>query len=110
EKRRTEWSCDNVTTDYEKICADPNIDAVIIATPNFTHRPITLAAAKYGKHVMCEKPLGLDAQEVRDMYHACRDSKVVHMTAFTYRFAPSMRNIRHPATSGTLGALGHVRT
>jgi len=110
EKRRSEWSCDNITTDYEKICADPNIDAVIIATPNFTHRPITLAAAKHGKHVMCEKPLGLDAQEVRDMYHACRDAQVVHMTAFTYRFAPSMRYMRHLATSGALGELRHFRS
>ena len=110
EKRRQEWSCENVTTDYEKICADPNIDAVIIATPNFTHRPITLAAAKHGKHVMCEKPLGLDAQEVRDMYHACRDAKVVHMTAFTYRFAPSMRYMRHLVTSGALGELRHFRS
>ena len=110
EKRRTDWACENVTTDFEAICADPNIDAVIIATPNFTHKPITLAAAKHGKHVMCEKPLGLNAAEVRAMYHACRDAKVVHMTAFTYRFAPGMRYIRHLATSGALGELRHFRS
>ncbi|HMC09724.1 MAG TPA: Gfo/Idh/MocA family oxidoreductase, partial [Pirellulaceae bacterium] len=110
EKRRTDWACENVTTDFEAICADPNIDAVIIATPNFTHKPITLAAAKHGKHVMCEKPLGLNAAEVRAMYRACRDAKVVHMTAFTYRFAPSMRYMRHLATSGALGELRHFRS
>ena len=88
----------------------PNVDAVIIATPNFTHKPITLAAAKHGKHVMCEKPLGLNAGEVRAMYHACRDAKVVHMTAFTYRFAPSMRYLRHLAKSGALGELRHFRS
>ena len=110
EKRRTEWGCEHVTTDFEAVCADPNIDAVIIATPNFTHKPITLAAARYGKHVMCEKPLGLDAAEVRAMYTACRDAKVVHMTAFTYRFAPSMRYMRHLATSGALGELRHFRS
>jgi len=110
DKRRTDWSCDNATTDYEAICADPNIDAVIIATPNFTHKPITFAAARHGKHVMCEKPLGLDAAEVRAMYRACRDAHVVHMTAFTYRFAPSMRYLRHLATSGALGQLRHFRS
>jgi predicted dehydrogenase len=110
EKRRGEWKCDNATTDFETICADPSIDAVIIATPNFTHKPITLAAAKHGKHVMCEKPLGLNAVDVRTMYHACRDAKVVHMTAFTYRFAPSMRYMRHLATSGALGELRHFRS
>src|SRR5262245_34896904 len=74
EKRRTDWGCENVTTDFEAICADPNIAAVIVATPNFTHKPIALAAANHGKHVMCEKPLGLNAAEVRAMYRACRDA------------------------------------
>src|SRR5437879_1313951 len=73
DKRCKDWSCDHVTTDFEAICADPDIDAVIVATPNFTHKPIALAAAKHGKHVMCEKPLGLNAGEVRAMYQACRD-------------------------------------
>lgn len=109
-KRRQDWKIDKVTTDFEAICADPDVDAVIIATPNFTHQAITLAAAKYGKHVMCEKPLGLDAGEVRAMYHACRDAGVVHMTAFTYRFAPSMRYMRHLAHSGALGELRHFRS
>lgn len=110
EKRRFDWGIDNVTTDYEALCADPHVDAVIIATPNFTHQPITLAAARHGKHVMCEKPLGLDAGEVRAMYRACREAGVVHMTAFTYRFAPSMRYLRHLATSGALGELRHFRS
>src|SRR5688572_27109214 len=110
EKRRADWGCENVTTEFDALCADPNIDAVIIATPNFTHKPITLAAARHGKHVMCEKPLGLNAAEVRAMYRACRDAKVVHMTAFTYRFAPSMRYMRHLAHSGALGGLRHFRS
>jgi predicted dehydrogenase len=110
EKRRKDWNCDFVTTDFQTICADPNVDAVIIATPNFTHQAITLAAAKHGKHVMCEKPLALNSAEVRSMYHACRDAGVVHMTAFTYRFAPSMRYMRHLAKSGALGELRHFRS
>jgi predicted dehydrogenase len=110
ERRRQDWGIATVTTDYEKACADPNIDAVVIATPNYTHRPITLAAARHRKHVLCEKPLGLNAGEVRDMYHAARDAGVVHMTAFTYRFAPSMKYLRHLATSGQLGQLRHFRS
>jgi predicted dehydrogenase len=110
DKRRKDWGCENVTTDFEQICADPSVDAVIIATPNFTHKPITLAAAKHGKHVMCEKPLGLNAAEVRAMYTACRDRKLVHMTAFTYRFAPSMRYLRQLCKSGALGELRHFRS
>ena len=110
ERRRNDWGVQTVSTDYEEVCADPNVDAVVIATPNWTHKPIALAAAANGKHVMCEKPLGLNASEVRAMYHACRDAGVVHMTAFTYRFAPSMRYLRHLLRSGELGEPRHFRS
>lgn len=110
EKRKSEWNVDRATTDPEEVCLDPDIDAVIIATPNFTHRPIAVAAAKAGKHVMCEKPLGLNAGEVRGMYETCRDAGVVHMTAFTYRFAPSMRYLKHLLQSGDLGSPRHFRS
>jgi len=110
EQRRGDWSVDYVTTDYRQICEDPQIDALIIATPNFTHLPIALAAAGHGKHVMCEKPLGLNAREVRMMYHAAREADVVHMTAFTYRFAPSMRYMRHLLHTGALGTPRHFRS
>jgi predicted dehydrogenase len=110
ERRRQEWAIDRVTTDPAALCADPQIDAVIIATPNFTHREIVVAAARAGKHIMCEKPLGLNAGEVREMYHAARDAGVVHMTAFTYRFAPSMRYLKHLVSTGALGAPRHFRS
>lgn len=110
ERRRVDWQINRLTTDFEELCADPEIDAVIVATPNFTHHDIALAAARHKKHIMCEKPLGLNAGEVRAMYHACRDAGVVHMTAFTYRFAPSMRYMRHLLTSGALGQPRHFRS
>jgi predicted dehydrogenase len=109
EQRKQEWGV-AVTADYRALCADPGVDAVIIATPNFTHKPIALAATAAGKHVMCEKPLGLNAGEVRAMYEAARDAGVVHMTAFTYRFAPSMRYLRHLVKSGALGTPRHFRS
>lgn len=110
EKRKSDWGIDRVTTDAYELCAAADIDAVIIATPNFTHKPIALAAAAGGKHVMCEKPLGLNANEVSAMYQECRDAGVVHMTAFTYRFAPSMRYLKHLLDSGSLGAPRHFRS
>ena len=63
EQRKNEWGPAKYTTNYEDIAADPDIDAVIIATPNFTHKPIALACIAAGKHVMCEKPLGLNFAE-----------------------------------------------
>jgi predicted dehydrogenase len=110
EARRKDWGIEKVTTDFAAICSDSEIDAVVIATPNFTHRPMAVAAAKAGKHIMCEKPLGLNAAEVREMYVAARDAGVVHMTAFTYRFAPAMRYLRHLVKSGALGQPRHFRS
>jgi predicted dehydrogenase len=110
EKRRNEWNVAQATTDPLELCSSNAIDAVVIATPNDTHRPIAVAAANAGKHVMCEKPLGLSAGEVRAMYEAARDAGVVHMTAFTYRFAPAMRYLRHLLKSGALGTPRHFRS
>ncbi len=109
-RRQAEWNVEHATTDALVLCSSDQIDAVVIATPNDLHRPIAVAAAKAGKHVMCEKPLGLSAGEVRSMYEAARDAGVVHMTAFTYRFAPAMRYLRHLLKSGALGTPRHFRS
>jgi predicted dehydrogenase len=109
-KRAADWGVALATTDPIGLVQSDAIDAAIIATPNFTHHPIATAAARAGKHVMCEKPLGLNAGEVRAMYEAARDARVVHMTAFTYRFAPSMRYLRHLLNSGALGTPRHFRS
>ena len=110
EKRRADWGVTELSTDPIAVATSPNVDAVIIATPNDTHKLISVAAAQAGKHVMCEKPLGLNAGEVRAMYEAARDNNVVHMTAFTYRFAPSMIYMRHLLKSGVLGEPRHFRS
>jgi predicted dehydrogenase len=109
-RRQKEWEASFFTSDFRAACTRDDVDAVIIATPNYTHREIAVTAAQAGKHVMCEKPLGLNAAEVREMYHACRDAGVVHMTAFTYRFAPSMRYLRHLLLQGALGEPRHFRS
>jgi len=109
-RRRKDWGVERVSGDCLALCADPEVDAVIVATPNFTHEPIVMAAAEHGKHILCEKPLGLSAEQARQMYHAARRAGVVHMTAFTYRFAPSMRYLKHLVQSGALGQPRHFRS
>ena len=110
DQRKKEWGKAKYTTDYQQIANDPDIDAVIIATPNFTHRDIALACIEGGKHVMCEKPLGVSYAEAAEMYHAAEAKGVRHMTAFTYRFAPSMRYLRQLLKSGALGHPRHFRS
>ncbi len=72
ERRKSEWGVSIASTDPIGVATHPDVDAVVIATPNFTHRPIALAAARAGKHIMAEKPLGLNKGEVREMYVAAR--------------------------------------
>jgi len=110
EKRRQDWNIDKLYTDYADLARDPAVDAVIIATPNDTHCDIALACLEEGKHLMCEKPLGVNFDEARRMYQAARDKNVKHLTAFTYRFAPSMRYLRHLVKSGMLGEPRHFRS
>jgi predicted dehydrogenase len=91
------------------LAAEDGIDAVIIATPNHVHRDIALAAIRAGKHVLCEKPIAMDTAQAREMYDAAERARVRHMTAFTYRFVPAMRYLKHLVTSGALGTPRHFR-
>jgi predicted dehydrogenase len=110
ERRRVEWNVPFASTKAEEVIRLQEVDAVVIATPNNTHCSLALEAARFGKHILCEKPLGLNASEVRQMLEAARNARVVHMTAFTYRFAPSMRYLRHLLKSGSLGTPRHFRS
>jgi predicted dehydrogenase len=96
-------------SDYTAVVAARDIDAVVVATPNHVHAPIALAASGTGKHVLCEKPLGMNQAETETMAVAAARAGVVHMTAFTYRFIPAIRWMRRLITDGTLGTLYHVR-
>ncbi len=94
---------------YQELLAQPEIDAVVIATPNHLHREMALAAFAAGKHVLCEKPLALNAAEAQEMLQAARQSGRVHKTAFTYRYAPAVRYLKQLVDQGELGVIRMVR-
>src|SRR6185503_12063443 len=73
---------------FKEIVTRDDVQAVIIATPNFTHAPIAHAAIAAGKHVLCEKPIAMSYSEAKGMAEAADRAGVRHMTAFTYRFVP----------------------
>jgi predicted dehydrogenase len=88
---------------YEALLADPDIDAVYIPLPNHLHMPWTIKAAEAGKHVLCEKPIALNAAEAERMEQACRDAGVVLAEAFMYRHHPRYERIREIVQSGEIG-------
>ena len=93
---------------YEALLADPEIDAVYIPLPNHRHAEWTVAAARAGKHVLCEKPLALTAAQAQEMVDACRDAGVLLLEAFMYRHHPSWIAARELVESGRIGRLQAV--
>lgn len=103
-QRSSEWSCPKTSTDFHEVISADDVDAVVIATANQTHVEIASAALEAGKHVMCEKPLGLESAEVKTLVELAEAKPdLVNMTAFTYRFSPAMRQLMQLKASGTLG-------
>ena len=95
---------------YEALLADPDVDAVYNPLPNDLHAPWTIAAAGAGKHVLCEKPLGMDAVEAERMIAACEEAGVLLMEAFMYRLHPTWEAVRELVISGRIGELRAVQS
>lgn len=91
---------------YEELLADPEIDAVYNPLPNHLHVPLTVQAAKAGKHVLCEKPVALNAAEAEQLRQCPKDRLV--MEAFMVRFHPQWLRAREIVQSGALGELKSV--
>lgn len=88
----------------EDLFADPGIDAVYIATPVNFHAPQTIAAARAGKHVLCEKPMALTVDECDRMIEVCRDSGVTFGIAYYRRFYPVLVRAKEILDSGEIGS------
>jgi len=92
---------------YAEMLADPDIDAVYNPLPNHLHVPLTLEAARAGKHVLCEKPIALDAADAERLLQAPKDRLIAE--AFMVRFHPQWHRARDIVRSGELGEIRAVR-
>jgi len=93
---------------YQELLRDADVDAVYIPLPNSLHREWTIKAAEQGKHVLCEKPLALNAAEGREMIAACAANQVLLMEAFMYRYTDRTRQVLDVLRSGALGEIKFI--
>ena len=97
------------TADWRVLVNDPKVEAVVIASPQETHREIALAAFARGKHVFCEKPLGMSLVESRAMLQAAEASGCIHMTGFNYIRTPASQLARQIIAAGEIGEITFFR-
>jgi predicted dehydrogenase len=93
---------------YAELLADPAIDAVVLATPHSQHCEQIIAAAKAGKHVFTEKPLGVDLADAERAVAACAEHKVTLAVGYNWRFQPALQEAKRMLDDGRLGKLLHI--
>jgi predicted dehydrogenase len=103
------WGYESVETDWRKLIARKDIDAIDICTPNNMHREIALAAAAAGKTILCEKPLAMNSQEGAEMAAAVEKAGVANMVWYNYRRVPAVTLAKKLIDEGRLGKIFHYR-
>ena len=101
----TEFGAERAYTDYHDLLADPDIEAVYVPLPNHLHMEWSIAALEAGKHVLCEKPLALNAEQARRMADAAQAADRMLLEAFMYRMGPTTVRLIEIIRSGALGEL-----
>lgn len=102
-----QWEIPHWTTDAEELLGG-DLDAVVIATSNDSHEPLTLAALDHGLHVLCEKPMALTPESAQTMATRARDVGAITLVPFTYRYMPTNRYLKRLITEGFLGRPFHL--
>ena len=93
----------SVTQDWRDVVTHPEVDLVIVATPDALHHEAVMACAEAGKHLLCEKPIGANVREACEMWSAYRDSGLAHYVPYWTRYHPLFESAREIVRQGTLG-------
>ena len=97
-------------TDYQALLDDENVDAVYIPLPNALHLEWVLKAAAAGKHILCEKPLALNEEQVREMFAAAKKHGVLLEEAYAYRHAQLVKKVKEIVDSGVIGKIRYLES
>jgi predicted dehydrogenase len=103
------WGFSRASDDWQTVCNDPDIDVVDICTPNHLHKEMALAAAAAGKHIYCEKPLGLSGPEALEIWQAAKSASVQTSMGFNYMCNPLLGLARDMIASGEIGEVYNFR-
>ena len=101
-------SIKNIHDSYEALLADPEVDAIYVATPHPEHAAWVIRALNAGKPILCEKPMGLNHPQVMAMVAAAEQNSVFLMEAFMYRTLPQTAQIQAAINEGKIGAVRHI--
>jgi len=104
------WGYESIETDWRALVARKDIDLIDIASPNNTHADIAIAAARAGKMVLCEKPLGRTAEEARAMVSAVESANVRNMVWYNYRRVPAVMLLKKLLEENRFGRIFHYRS
>jgi len=103
-----EFGISSVYTDAEELLDDAPVDAISVVTSDAAHCPVSLAAIRRGKHVLCEKPLAVNYPEAREMAAAAKRKGVINLVNLSYRNAPALHKAHELVASGAIGRVMHV--
>ena len=95
---------------YDALLADPEVEAVYIPLPNHLHCEWTIRALRSGKHVLCEKPLAVSAQQAEEMFRAAAANGVCLMEAFAYLHSPFVRAVKAELDAGAIGEVRYLES
>ena len=109
EEARRRFGFDEASSDWRSVVARPDIDVVDICTPNNVHAEIAIAAAKAGKHILCEKPLALGLAQTQSMFAVARANRVMLLEAYPYYFQPQSAAMLDVLQSGAIGDIQSVQ-
>ena len=109
ETARQRFGFDEASSVWRSVIARPDIDVIDICTPNNVHAEIAIAAAKAGKHIICEKPLARGGEEAKTMLDAVEKAGVIHMVAFNYRRTPAVALAKKYIDEGRIGKILNFR-
>jgi predicted dehydrogenase len=109
EEAAEQYGFSSATRDWRTVAADPRVQAVSIAAPNFLHREIGVAMAEAGKHIWIEKPVGVSAEDARAVSDAVAKAGIQGTVGFNYRCAPAVAAARELIATGEIGTVTHVR-